>query len=626
MEAVLTRTEQLRRSIIFLFLRLRRRHGFSLIYALAILVGYFGGLGSVLLHRAILWGDHFFFGVLGQLLVGVNHFRMMFLQASEEGHLLIHVLPHYRLFFLILIPAGGIMVTALLIRRFAPEAAGHGVPEVMVAVARNGGVIPPHVALVKTIGSALTISTGGSVGHEGPSVQIGGAIGSAVGQFFRMSSNGMRVLVGCGAAAGISASFNAPIAGALFAAEIILGDFAVSTFSPVIVASVIAAATSRAYFGNSPAFEIAGMYTLNHPVELPLYIALGIVAGFASLYFIRVFYWVEDRFEALKFHYLLKAALGGSLVGLCGLVFPQLFGIGYEPITSALAGRLTPLVLLILILLKPIISAATLGGGGSGGVFAPALFMGALLGDLFGQIAHGIFPMLQAAPGAFALVGMAALVAGTMRASLTAILMIFEITGSYEIILPLMLVTVTTAMVTHQFEPYTIYTLKLAKRGIHIGQEGDVDILGRLKVAEEMITDIEPVEVETPVDQILARVKTSKFDLFPVVNASHELVGTISFQDLRPILAEPGSLTRMLIADDVMNRDVLTVTPDASLLDALHCFGVRDVNALAVVDGSPQNRLIGILRRPDVLQRYRREVLFAGENTDQLLPDGGKNV
>ncbi len=614
-----SRTDKIRRNLIYWFLRLRRQQGLPTIYALAIVVGLAGGFGSVLFYKTIMGFRQFFFGTVAGWLTGTTDFYSFFLRTSGEGKILIIEfaanvpLPLFRLGLLLLIPIFGAMFVAAFIQRFAPEAEGHGVPEVMASVARKGGIIPPHVAIVKIIASALSISTGGSVGREGPSVQIGAAIGSAFGQFFKMSSDRVKVLVGCGAAAGIAASFNAPIAGALFASEIILTDFAVSTFSPLIVSSVIAVAVSRTFLGDEPAFHDIPTYEFNHFLELPLYALLGVLAGVMAIYFIHLLYRVEDGLAKVKSHYLVRAAIGGAIVGCIGLFLPQLFGTGYELITSALAGRLFPLILLLLVIIKPLTTGATLGGGGSGGVFAPTLFMGAVLGDLFGQATQTIFPTLQSSPGVFALVGMAALVSGVIRAPLTGILIIFEITGSYEIILPLMLASVTSALVAQRLESDTIYTIKLKRRGIHVGKEGDVAILSKIKVGEVMISKFEPIKLGTPAQEVVARIKESNFDLFPVTGDEHHLIGTISFQELRSVLAEPEALLDMLIVDDFANRDFLTVTANSTLLEALHSFSVRDVSALPVVDNQKRKRLVGILRRPDVLQRYRREVLFALE-------------
>ncbi|RMH71752.1 MAG: chloride channel protein [Gemmatimonadetes bacterium] len=602
--------DDFRHAVLFWFLRLRQRQGFSTIYGLAVLVGLGAGIGSVLFYKAIMTFTHFFFGTVAGWLVGIDHFYERFLHANGHGLLLIGYMPSPRLVLLVLIPMIGAVAVSAFIRRFAPEAEGHGVPEVMEAVAKKDGVIPPHVAIVKILASALCISTGGSVGREGPSVQIGAAIGSSIGQFFRMSADRVRVLVGCGAAAGIAASFNAPIAGALFASEIILTDFAVATFSPLIISSVTAVAVARTFLGDETAFHVP-TYEFTHFMELPLYALLGIIAGVISIYFIHTLYRVEDSLGELKIHPLMRAALGGTFVGVMGLYFPQLFGIGYELITNALAGKMTVLILFFLIFIKPLATGSTLGGGGSGGVFAPTLFMGAVLGDFFGQSAHSLFPALQSSPGAFALVGMAALVSGVIRAPLTGILIIFEITGSYEIILPVMLAAVTSALVAHRLEPDTIYTIKLKRRGIHIGQEGDVAVLQQIRVSEVMDIELEPIKVGTPAHQAIDLIKQSKHDLFPVVTDDHSLIGTISFQELRPVLAEPEVLLNILIVDDFVNRDFLTVNPESTLLEALHAFSVRDVSALPVVDRQNPQRLVGILRRPDVLQRYRREVLFS---------------
>jgi CIC family chloride channel protein len=270
---------------------------------------------------------------------------------------------------------------------FAREAKGHGVPEVMEAVALRGGFIRKRVAVVKALASAMCIASGGSVGREGPIVQIGSAIGSVFGQVLRVSADRMRTLVGCGAAAGIAATFNAPIAGVMFAMEIILGEFGVATFSPIVVSSVMATVISRAHLGNFPAFVVPE-YSLVSLYEIPLYILLGILAGFVGAGFTTCLYKAEDLFRAVPVPDYAKAAMGGLVIGAVGIFIPHVFGVGYDAIELAIRGNMAFVLLLSLIFLKIFATSVTIGSGGSGGVFAPSLFIGAMTGGAFGCIAH----------------------------------------------------------------------------------------------------------------------------------------------------------------------------------------------------------------------------------------------
>ncbi|MGB3091949.1 MAG: chloride channel protein, partial [Candidatus Zixiibacteriota bacterium] len=408
---------------------------------LSVVVGVGGGFGAVIFR----W------------LIGFFH-KLFF----DGGTSLFSQITSHPEWLIPLIPLAGGLAVAPITYRLAREARGHGVPEVMLAVALRGGIIRPFVALAKSIASSICIGSGGSAGREGPIVQIGSAIGSTVGQMFKMSGDRVKVLVGCGAAAGISATFNAPIAGVLFALEIILGDFTMYAFSPVIISSVTATVISRAFLGNYPAF-IVPAYDLVSVWEMPMYIGLGLLAGIFSVLFIKVLYKSEDIFEALKIRNSLKPALGGLILGIIGLFYPQVFGVGYEAINAALHEEALIWVLFLLVFMKIAATSLTLGSGGSGGIFAPSLFMGATLGGFFGNLVHLAFPLITATPGAYALVGMSAMVAGTTHAPITAMLIIFELTGDYRIILPLMLASVVATLVANKLHVDSIYTLKLSR-------------------------------------------------------------------------------------------------------------------------------------------------------------------
>ena len=319
------------------------------------------------------------------------------------------MVPTLKWWHVLLGPAIGGAFVGPLVYFLAREAKGHGVPEVMNAVAMEGGIIRKRVVVIKTLASAMCIGSGGSVGREGPIVQIGSAIGSSLGQILRVTDDEMRILVGCGAAAGIAATFNAPIAGAIFALEIVLADFALTTFTPIILSSVMATVVSRSFLGNAPAFQIPH-YQLESPVELGFYVVLGLVAGCVAVAFTTILYKSEDKWDALRIPEYLKATIGGLMIGALGLYFPQLLGVGYEAIDTALQNRELWLMLLLLGPLKIIATSITIGSGGSGGIFAPSLFMGAMAGGAFGCGIHALFPGFTAQPGAYALVGMGAVV------------------------------------------------------------------------------------------------------------------------------------------------------------------------------------------------------------------------
>jgi len=356
--------------------------------------------------------------------------------------------------YVVIVPAVGGLIVGLLVFFFAREAKGHGVPEVMEAVALRGGRIRPRVAVIKSLASSICIGTGGSAGREGPIVQIGSAIGSTLGQALHLSDNRVRNLVACGAAGGIAATFNSPIAGVIFALEVILGDFKLHYFISVVVSSVTASVIGRVVFGDFPAFPLPTEYGINSLWEFGFYALLGVLAALVGVFFVRLLYWTEDLFDKWRsVPEWVQPAVGGALLGGLALAYPfftpttwvgipQIFNVGYEVIGDALSNQLLLGVVVSLLLLKIVATSLTLGSGGSGGVFAPSLFMGAMLGTAFELTIRIFFPSVVAPPGAYALVGMAAVFAASAHAPITAIIILFELTGDYRIILPLMLTVV----------------------------------------------------------------------------------------------------------------------------------------------------------------------------------------
>ena len=365
---------------------------------------------------------------------------------------------------LVLLPALGGLVVGPVIYHFAREARGHGVPEVMTALATEGGRIRPRVVLVKIVASAFTIGFGGVAGREGPIIQIGSSLGSTIGQFARLPTRHIRTLVACGAAGGIAATFNAPIAGAIFAMEVLMGRLA-ADFLLVLLTSLTSCMVARAYLGNYPAF-VAPAYELASSAELPLYFLLGLIAGFGALLFVRLLYKSEELFEGWTFPEYLKPAVGGLIVGILLRYFPEVYGTGFQAMEAALWVQLSGGLLACLFFAEMIGNCATLGSGGSGGVFAPSLYMGAMLGGTFGIAVHALFPTMTGGSGAYALVGMAAFFAAAAKAPTTSILILFEMTNDYRIILPLMTATVASVTLSNRLLTQSIYTLKLHHRGI----------------------------------------------------------------------------------------------------------------------------------------------------------------
>lgn len=377
---------------------------------------------------------------------------------------------------IVLLPAIGGLLAGPLIWRYAREARGHGVPEVMTALATQGGRIRKRVVMVKVVASGLTIGFGGPAGREGPMAQIGAAIGSTVGQIARLTPKNIRTLVACGAAGGIAATFNAPIAGAMFSMEVLMRRFQ-ADFLLVLLTSLSSAMITRHYLGNNPAFR-APPWNLESPAELPLYFLLGLLVGLAAIAYVKLLYRTEDWFTDWQFRDAFKPAIGGLFVGLILRFYPQIYGPGFPAIESAMWQRFPFELLVALFFMEMIGNCATLGSGGSGGVFAPSLYMGSMLGGAFGMVAHWALPDWTAGPGAYAMVGMAAFFAAAAKAPMTSILILFEMTNDYRIMLPLMMATVASVYLSHHLLPQSIYTLKLSKRGIYYPYLDEAEMSG----------------------------------------------------------------------------------------------------------------------------------------------------
>jgi CIC family chloride channel protein len=504
---------------------------------------------------------------------------------------------------LVLVPVLGALIAGPLIAFFAREAKGHGVPEVMQAIALRGGRIRPIVVVIKALASAACISSGGSAGREGPIVQIGAALGSTIGQLFHLSDERIRNLVACGAAAGIAAVFNAPIAGVIFALEVILGEFTTGYFGTVVLAAVTSGIVSRALLGNQPAFHVP-TYNLISPLEILLYTVLGVITAFGAIFFVRLLYWFEDLFDGWKFPEWLKPAVGGLLTGIVGLWFPQVLGAGLDFIGESISvGGTAVTLLLALGIFKIVATSFTLGSGNSGGVFAPALFAGAMFGGAFGEIVHGILPNLTAAPGAYALVGMAALFAAAAHAPITAVLIVFEMSGDYRLILPLMFATVISALLSEYLQPESIYTLKLVRRGIRLERGRDIDVMQGVLVGEAMTTGVETVSADMTLPQLDLVANESHHHGFPVLDENNELFGIVTLQDIAR--AKERGLYEGHTVREIATRSLLTVYPDEPMWVALKRLGTRDVGRLPVIDRQNPHRMLGVIRRNDIVRAYR---------------------
>lgn len=553
----------------------------SVVLLLGVLVGVVAGLGAVAFRWMIQQTTGLFF---------------------DYGASLFHGLGDYHT---VLLPAIGGAIVGPFIYLVGSEARGSRVPKAMDAVFRLGGRMRARVAPARALASAICIGSGGSVGREGPIAHIGAALGSLAGQLLRLSQTRTRTLVACGAAAGVAATFNAPIAGAFFALEVIVAEWTAEAFAPVVVSAVVGSVIGRTFFGDVPSFAVPeyGMTTFG---ELPLFALLGIAAAVVGIALIVVLFRAEDLFSALPIPVYLLPVIGGLIVGFIGLYHSQLYRVGYDMIEQILLGHQTDLAFLAGLLgLKIIATSATLGSGGSGGVFSPSLFLGAALGAILGTVFGDLFPNLASTPGAYAIAGMGAVFAATSHAPICAIMFGFELTRDYRLILPLMLACGVSVVIAKALYRFSIYNLALFRRGIHIELGRDAQLLNQITIGEAMTTDVITVTPQTPVRDIAHMFDETKHHGFPVVDEQGKLHGCVALEDVHR--TGPDGLDQPV--DEIATHDLIIAFPDESINDGLRKLGLRDVGRIPVVSRDDHTRLLGLLTRKNIISAYNQALM-----------------
>jgi len=556
---------------------------------LAVVIGLLGGLGNYAFRKTI---EYVHWGVFEQS-------EQLFGYSLEEWSLA-------RLAVVFCPAVGGLLVIPLWYW-FGKDLKG-GFSAFLERVNLRGAKLQLRPIFTRGFGSAITIGAGGSAGQEGPIAMIGGAIGSQFGQLFKMSGDRLKVLVACGAAAGVAATFNAPIAGVFFAQEIVLlSSFELSSFTSIVIASGMATVVSRALLGNTPELY-APVYMVNSYWELLLYVLLGLLIGVLATLFIDTHFRIKDRFTALKIPKLAKPALGGLLVGIIGFGFPQVFGNGYEFMESVLLGNQTWYLLAALVLIKAVATSITLGSGLPGGLFAPCLYLGAVAGGSFGHVAVKIFPQFHLAPGAYALVGMGAFLSAATHAPMTAIFLLFEITDSYEVIVPIMLTCVIGTSIARHFKKDSLETVELSRAGIDLEAGKERNIMKSLQVGDVMARDVETIPEHMTLGQFARFIEKTQHTNFPLVNAQNELTGIISVQDFMGVVFER-ELMNLVVVKELATADVITAHADEDLDQTMRKIGYRNIEQLPVVDRETHRKLVGIISRRDIVAAYNRALM-----------------
>lgn len=504
----------------------------------------------------------------------------------------------------IAVPAVGGLIIGLMAKYGSPKIRGHGIPEAMEAVLTNRSRISPSIALLKPISAAIAIGTGGPFGAEGPIIQTGGAFGSLVGQLIHVTAAERKVLLACGAAAGMAATFSTPIAAVILAIELLLFEFKARSFIPLVIASTLATTVHLGLMGRGPMFEVEPL-DFGIPNALPFYITLGLLCGVFAVGFSKALYWVEDQFERLPIDSMWWPAIGSLMLGIIGFFVPRVLGVGYETISGILNNEFPIGILLGIVVFKSLALYLTLGSGTSGGLLAPTFMVGAALGAMFAMLVNTIIPGANLSPGAFALVGMAAVFGAASRATFTFIIFAFEITRDYNAILPLMLVCVIADLVALRFMRNSIMTEKLARRGLRIHQDYETDVMQQVIVSEVMDRNPPKIASTMPLTELADRIArgdplTTHRQGISIVDEDGQLVAIITRGDVLRALEQNDDSAMTVL--DAGNRTLLVTYPDELVHDALSKMLQNDVGRLPVVDRNNPRQLVGYLGRADILE------------------------
>ncbi len=501
-----------------------------------------------------------------------------------------------------IVPAAGGLVVGLVVQFLIGRERHHGVAGIMEAVTLGRGRLRWRRMPAKAGAAALAIGTGASVGPEDPSVQIGSNLGSLAGQVLRLSDDRVRALVAAGAAAGIAAAFNAPIAGVFFAVEIVLGELGGPALGVVVLSAVISSVFTQAVSGTRPAFAVPP-YSLGSAWEMALYVGLGLAAGLVAAAYVRLLDVSSGAWARARVPTFAKPAAAGLAVGIVAVFLPGVLGIGYPVIEEVLADTPPAVgILLALLAAKLVLTPLCIGAGVPGGVFAPALFLGAVLGGAYWHGADWALPDLHVPGPAFAMVGMAAVLGAAVQAPLTATLLLFELTNDYRIVLPVLLAVTVSMFVARRFSPDSVYTQALARKGIRLSRGRDVELLEGITVAEVMRTSPPTIQATATLEEAAEVLRQTRHHGLPVVDADGALSGVFTVQDLDVAQVREGGPPATVA--EACTHDLLVAHPDETLASALLRMGARDVGRLPVVARDAPRRLVGLLRRGDLVRAY----------------------
>ncbi|VVB90765.1 Zinc metalloprotease [uncultured archaeon] len=561
----------------------------------SIVIGIVAGFGAILFYLGLSAFSNYVVGGIGGYYPPV---------PGGEPQLFGHPATSIR-WVLFLLPAAGGLLAGIIIYTYAPEAEGHGTDAVIDAYNNKRGFIRKRVPIIKAISSIITIGSGGSAGREGPIAQIGAGFGSTFASFLKLSDRDRRIMVICGTAAGIGSIFKAPLGGAIFAIEVLYkSDMETEGLVPAFISSTVAYSIFSSFFGWGHIFTTPS-FNFTDPKELVFYGILGILCAMTAILFVIIFYGLRDKvFKPLKIKPHFKPAIGGLLVGIIAIIFPEVLGTGYGWTQIAINGdivRMSIILMIVLVLAKILATSFTISSGGSGGVFAPSLVIGAMIGGAFGQFMALVFPGIITQPGSYALVGMGALLAGVAKVPIAAIIMVSEMAGNHNLLAPMMVASTISYMLAGK---WTIYEKQVENRASSPAhrRELTVDILDSALVKDAMTTDVVTISPSLSVQGVLDLIHKYGYIGYPVVDEK-KLVGIITFEDAEKV---PFDKTDSTPVKDVMTRELIVAEPEDSLEDALLELLDKNIGRLLVVDSNDPTKLVGILTKLDIIKAHAK--------------------
>ncbi len=568
------------------FVRRFLRNDLLVLAGVAVIVGSIAGAGAVALREGISLTQDLFYG-----------------EPSERIMLTLSALPWWHL---LLAPAVGGLIVGLFLRYVMPGGRPRSIADVIAASAMSGSRIPLRVGIAAAVVNAFSIGVGASTGREGPAVHLGAALASKISHMLHFSRRLARTTLACGAAAAVAASFNAPIAGALFAHEVIVGHYALSAFAPVVIASVTGTVISRVYFGDFPAF-ILPPYEMGSFWEFPAFALLGIVAGLVAILMMRSIHFVADTADRASLPVWLRPALAGLALGALALQFPHVLGVGYEATDAALHGRYGLWLLIALAVAKTVATALCLGLSFGGGVFSPSLFIGAMVGGAFGVLATMAGPELSSGPSAYALIGMGALAGAVLGAPISTTLIIFEMTADYTLTIAVMVAVVMASVMVQQIQGRSFFIWQLERRGLNLGGGRDTGLLESMKVRTVMRNDCTVVPPDLDLQGVRIKLQGTRYGELFVVDADGRLCGTVTLADLSEA-AFDHSYDDIVNAADIARQHPPVLCADDGLDKALSLMESMGEEHVAVVDSIDGNKMIGCLHEHDVMMAYNRSL------------------